>query len=288
MLIRCWGSRGSIPVSGKEFLKYGGDTTCLEVRSSQGDLIIIDAGTGIRKLGNSLSAEKIKKIDILITHAHLDHLMGFPFFAPLFFSNTKITVHGPKLSKDNLRDVINDFLAEPYFPIQIDSVDIRSSLKFKTISTLRSFNIGNLKITPIPLSHPKNGGLGFKFEENGKKFVFLTDNELGYVHTNGLPREKYVNFCKDADLVIHDAEYTEADYDYIFKNSEIPWGHSLFLDAVKLGIDSNAKKFGLFHLNNRRTDKDVDKMVDISQKYIQKHKSKLECFAVGTGYEIKI
>ncbi len=93
MIITCWGSRGSIPVSGKEYLKYGGDTTCLEIRAKSGEIIVVDAGTGIRRLGNKLSDEKCGRINFLFTHAHWDHLMGFPFFKPLYFQRTNLHMH---------------------------------------------------------------------------------------------------------------------------------------------------------------------------------------------------
>ncbi len=283
MLIRCWGARGSIPVSGPQFEKYGGDTTCIEVRSKKGEVIVIDAGSGLRNLGYSLAKEKVKKITMLFTHAHLDHLMGFPFFAPLFSSGMKLTLRGPRLNKGSFHEVLADFLGQPYFPVQLGDKDIRSKLNFVDIDT-EPFSVGSFRITPIELSHPKNGGRGYRIEEGGASFVFLTDNELGYVHGGGRSFEEYVDFARDADLLIHDAEYTQKDYRHILAVSEQPWGHSLFTDAVRLAVEAQVKRFGLFHHNQKRTDAQVDSMAKSARSIFRKKRVSTECFAVGDSF----
>jgi ribonuclease BN (tRNA processing enzyme) len=134
-------------------------------------------------------------------------------------------------------------------------------------------------VRPIYLSHP-NGGLGFRFEEGASSFVFLTDNELEYVHDGGKTVSEYAEFCENADLLIHDAEFSAKDYPYNRR-----FGHSIFSDAVKLGIDAGVKKLGLFHLNRERTDDQVDAMVKSSAALITKRKSTMKCFAVGNTFE---
>ncbi|HAJ78535.1 MAG TPA: MBL fold metallo-hydrolase [Fibrobacteres bacterium] len=287
MFIRCWGARGSIPVSGPMFNKYGGDTTCMEIHSDTGEVLIIDAGSGIRSLGNTLLVRKQEKITILFTHAHIDHLMGLPFFAPLFSRNTSVNMRGPRLNKTSFKNVIADFLDQPYFPVQIDDNDMKSKMSFTDITT-QSFCIGNLRVQPIELSHPKNGGLGYRIEEGKSSFVFLTDNELGYKHRGGRTFKEYVNFCSGADLLIHDAEYTEKEYGRILKNSKNPWGHSLFTDATKLAVEAGVKRFGLFHHNQKRTDSQINAMVRASKKIIEKSGSSVDCFAVGAAFKTTI
>jgi phosphoribosyl 1,2-cyclic phosphodiesterase len=287
MFIRCWGARGSIPVSGPKFEKYGGDTTCMEIRSKKGEILIIDAGSGLRNLGYSLVKEKVGRINMLFTHAHLDHLMGFPFFAPLFLKATKLTIQGPRLNKSSFHDVMADFLGQPYFPVQLGDKDIRSKLSFVDIDT-NPFNIGSLRIIPIELSHPKNGGRGYRIEEGGRSFVFLTDNELGYIHGGGRSFEEYVEFSRGADLLIHDAEYTQKDYRHILAVSEQPWGHSLFTDAALLAVEANVARFGLFHHNQKRTDAQVDAMVKSAQGLIKKKHSRVECFGVGDSFTMTL
>jgi phosphoribosyl 1,2-cyclic phosphodiesterase len=287
MYIRCWGSRGSLSVSGRKFEKYGGDTTCMEVRSKNGDVLIIDAGSGIRSLGYALVKEKPRKITVLFTHAHLDHLMGFPFFMPLFSSKIKLSLGGPRLNKKSFQDVLAHFLGQPYFPVQLGDKDIKSELNFFDID-FEPFKVGSLRITPIALSHPKNGGRGYRIEEGKKTFVFLTDNELGYIHGGGKGFEEYVRFCMNADLLIHDAEYTRKDYRHILTVSERPWGHSLFTDATSLAVDANVGRFGLFHHNQKRTDVQIDAMVKSARAIIGKKRSGVECFAVGHSFSMTL
>jgi ribonuclease BN (tRNA processing enzyme) len=134
-----------------------------------------------------------------------------------------------------------------------------------------------MEIIPIPISHP-NGGSGYKFIEDGKTFVFLTDNELGFIHPNGLPRQEYVEFSRDADFLIHDAEYTKEEYE-----TTVEWGHTVYTDALELALEAGVAKFGLFHLNQERSDDQVDAMVDVCRDRIAAAGSNLDCFAVGQG-----
>lgn len=275
MDIKCWGSRGSIPVSGKEYLKYGGDTTCLEIRSESGDIIIVDAGTGVRRLGNLLIEEKRSQYNFIFTHAHWDHVMGFPFFKPLYFNHVELLMHRCPFHSKFVETILSKVMAPPNFPVRY------TELKAKIIyeeACPATFEIGPIQITPIPISHP-NGGSGYKFVENGKSFVFLTDNELGYIHPGGLQRNAYTEFCTGADLLIHDAEYTRTEY----KKTKA-WGHSIFTEALDLAFEADVKKLGLFHLNQERSDTAMDKIVESCRHRIVEKGNRLECFAVsGNG-----
>ncbi len=279
MIIRCWGSRGSIAVSGKEFTKYGGDTTCLEVRSNSGDLIIIDAGTGIRGLGNKLIREKRRDINLLLTHAHWDHLAGFPFFKPIYRKDFEIKIYGPQSTQVSLKKIISKTMTAPYFPIELE--DINAKINFLGMG-LKNYSIGSVKIHTIPLSHP-NQGVGYRLEEDGKSFVFLTDNELNYRHPYGLEYADYVKFAKGADALYHDAEYRREEY-----RETKGWGHSMYIDTVELALDAGVKTLGLFHQNQERTDAEVKKIERECLKIIKSRGSKMKCFAVGEGMEIKL
>jgi Metal-dependent hydrolases of the beta-lactamase superfamily I len=251
----------------------------MEVRSRKGDLIIIDAGSGIRGLGRSLAQKNIKNCTMLFTHAHLDHIMGLPFFNPIFKKGTTITVHGCSFNLPSYREILKGLMEAPYFPVDLDTVPAR--LVFKN-PCAQPFTVGSIFIQPIFLSHP-NGGLGFRLEENGSSFVFLTDNELDFPHPGGLSFDDYATFARGADLLIHDAEFTQKDYKH-----NRSWGHSTFTDAVRLGIKAKVKRLGLFHLNKERTDTQVDAIVKQSRALIKKNKSSMHCFAVGTSFEITI
>ncbi|MDY6791957.1 MAG: MBL fold metallo-hydrolase [Thermodesulfobacteriota bacterium] len=272
MYIKCWGSRGSIPVSGKEYLKYGGDTTCLEIRTKSNDIIIVDAGTGIRRLGNLLTDEKQNKYHFLFTHAHWDHVMGFPYFKPLYSKHAEFRMYRCPFHDEFVEKIISKVMAPPNFPVKYS--DIRAELSYEKARPVE-FEIGSVKVVPIAISHP-NGGSGYKFIEGGKSFVFLTDNELGFIHPGGLPYKDYVNFSSGADLLIHDAEYTPKEY-----KTYIDWGHSVYTDVLNLAFESGVKKVGLFHLNQERTDREMDKIVKTCGKIIADKSKKLECFAVG-------
>jgi len=279
MKIHCWGSRGSIAVSGKDYVKYGGDTCCVEIEGNSGDLIIIDAGTGIRALGNKLEKEKRLNINLLITHAHWDHLSGFPFFAPIYDKESVIRVYGPQPTQVSLKRIVSKTMSAPYFPIELE--DINANISFLGMGN-KDYSIGSMKITTIPLSHP-NEGVGYRFEEDGKSFVFLTDNELTYRHKTGVGYKDYVEFARGADLLFHDAEFKREEY-----KKTRGWGHSVYLDTLKFAMDSDVRALGLFHHNQERTDKEIDGMVENCRKKIAKNNAELKCFAVAKGMEIKI
>lgn len=280
MLIRCWGSRGSIPVSGKEYLKYGGDTTCIELRTKDDSIVIIDAGSGIRRLGNSLVKEKRKELNIIFTHAHWDHILGFPFFKPLYIKDTRINMLGASLAQESIKQIISKTMQAPNFPVRFE--DMKAEISY--IGACPDwFRIKGLSITPIHLSHP-NQGLGYKFSENGKNFVFITDNELTYIHPGGLKFEDYIEFSRGADLLIHDSEYLPEEYNKFTKT----WGHSVYLDSLTLALEAGVKKFGLFHHNQERTDEQIDSMVLDCKRIIKEKGSNMECFAVAKDMEIAV
>jgi phosphoribosyl 1,2-cyclic phosphodiesterase len=253
MMVRCWGARGSLPVSGPEYLTYGGNTTCIEVRSKDGDVIIIDAGTGIRKLGNKLLADGLASYRMIFTHAHWDHLMGFPFFLPIYHARTRIEISGWGCATHSIRDILSQTMARPYFPVDFSTV--RASIEF--IETCSDpFSIGKVEVRCIPLNHP-GGGIAYRLTEDGKSFVFLTDNELSHHHEGGRSIEEYIEFSRGADLLIHDAEYRPGEYVHTRG-----WGHSVYTEALDLALKANVKNFWLFHHNVERTDEDLGRMVE--------------------------
>ena len=279
MKIRVWGSRGSIPVSGREYLKYGGDTTCLEILTKSGATIVVDAGTGIRKLGNKLAQEKCFDINFIFTHAHWDHLMGFPFFKPLYFEETTIRMHRCPYHNKFVETILSKIMAPPNFPVKYSDITAQISYLQACPTT---FDIGSVTVAPIALSHP-NGGSGYKFIEDGKSFVFLTDNELGYIHPGGLRFNDYLEFIGGADLLMHDAEYTPEEY-----SSYIEWGHSVYTAALDLAMKGAVKKLGLFHINQERTDEQMDEIVRICRDRINAGGDSLECVGVGAGMEFEL
>ena len=276
MIIKFWGTRGSIPVSGKEFVKYGGDTTCVEIRTENDEIIIVDAGTGIRKLGKQLLSEERFSYHMIFTHAHWDHLLGFPFFRPIYRKETDISLYGCPFAQQSVKDMISKTMLPPYFPVYYDS--IQAEIKYHGACKCL-FHIDTVSITPISLSHP-NRANGYKFVENDRSFVFMTDNELSHIHPGGLNFLEYVNFAEQADLLVHDAEFTYEEY-ALTKT----WGHSVYLDALKLAVEARVKNFGLFHHNQDRTDKALESLEHECRKIISNEGLNMNCFAVFDGME---
>lgn len=279
MIITCWGSRGSIPVSGNDFVKYGGDTTCIEIQTESGDIIIIDAGTGIRELGNRLIKEPPKPFHLLLTHAHWDHLIGFPFFKPLYSDHQRIVLHTGPFTAKGLQRILSYTMMAPHFPVPFSRIS--AQLEYRA-TPAKAFHIGALTIVPIPIRHP-NSGYGYKLMENGKTFVFLTDNELGFTHPTGLSTQAYINFCTGADLLFHDAEYTPEEYE-----KAVGWGHSVYTDALNLAENAGVGTLGLFHLNQDRTDRQMDDVVKKARHRITEKGHQFECLAVGCGSRFEL
>lgn len=279
MLIRCWGARGSIPISGKDFNRYGGDTTCMEIRSRDDEVIIVDAGSGIRRLGNRLIDEKHRKLTILFTHIHWDHILGLPFFKPIYFKHYAVHIYGCPFVGNSFKRLLSETMIFPYFPVKFN--DLQARMIYHEVCKKR-FSIGSVDVTPVFLSHP-NQGVGYKFSEDGASFVFLTDNELTYTHPGGLSRRDYVEFVENADLLIHDSEYNKEEY----KITKM-WGHTVYTDALQLAMDARVKRFGLFHHNQNRTDKALDGMVKDCRGIIHREKAKVRCFAVAQDQEISL
>lgn len=279
MYIKCWGSRGSIPVSGNNYLKYGGDTTCIEIRNRDNQVIIVDAGTGIRRLGNQLLLENQFEYHLFFTHVHWDHIMGIPFFKPLFDPRTCLWIYQCPFPGNFIKSTLKKVLSPPSFPLPLS--DLESTLFFKKACP-DNFAIGTMEIQPFALSHPDKG-YGYKFTENGKSFVFIPDNEFTYKHPGGPNLNAYVEFAKGADLLIHDAEFTPEEYP-IKKG----WGHSSYADTLELAMDAGVKKLGLFHHNQERTDKEVDNIVSRSRNLARSKGCDIEIFGTRCDMEIKI
>lgn len=281
MLVRCWGARGSVPVSGPEYIRYGGSTTCMEVRSTTGHVLIVDAGTGLRDLGNQLNKETQKNFTLLFTHTHLDHIIGFPYFKPLYDKTCSLNIYSCPLAQGTVQRQISALMSSPYFPISLTELPAKLTWK-DAIPTNTTTDLHGVRIQTIPLTHP-GMGIGYKFSENNRSFVFLTDNELDYPHAGGKSFAEYTAWCQGADLLIHDAEYTESEYP-----QTKGWGHSTWRRALELALEAGVSQFGLFHHNQDRTDAALDAIVKECQEIIARRQSSMHCFAMKQGTEIHL
>ncbi len=239
--VRFWGVRGSIACPGPETTRYGGNTSCLEVRCGD-DLLIFDAGTGVRKLGAALKSEasaagRPVSADLFFTHTHLDHVCGLPFFSPLYCpQNSFRLAAGHLLPNRRLRGVLCDMMSPPLFPVPLDifSADITYS-DFSVGETLTP--TPGVTVRTAPLNHPNNAA-GYRIEFGGRAICYVTDTE----HVSGELDRNIVDLIADADIFIYDATYTDAE----FRNHG-SWGHSTWEEGMRLADAAGAKTYVLFH-----------------------------------------
>jgi phosphoribosyl 1,2-cyclic phosphodiesterase len=281
MKIKIWGCRGSLTTAGRDIVRYGGYTTCVEVRLDDGTLVVIDSGSGIHRLGNALLKEpSVDRMYLLLTHSHWDHLTGFPFFKPAYIDKYRISVRGGPDAKTSLHKYLAHQMDPPYFPVEFSV--LKAGFDFGTENG-GSLSIGKARIVPIPLSHP-NGGYGYSIMEGKKKFVFLTDNELDFSHPGGLREEDYLEAAGAADVLFHDAQYSDEEY----AKKTRGWGHSSYTSAAEFAIKAGARKFGTFHHDPDHSDDEIDSSIRLCRSIARKHGSKTDCFAVAEGMEITV
>lgn len=281
MKIKFWGSRGSIAVPGSETVIYGGNTTCVEVVSDSGEISIIDCGTGIRNLGDFLiREEKSLNLYLFMTHIHWDHLLGLPFFGPLFRPECHLTVNGCRQCFAGLKRIFSSDYIDGAWPVRYE--DLKARIDPPGEIPLSSCQIGEITVYSHPLQHPQ-GGMGFKFVENGKVFVFLTDNELldnGWV---GSAFKDFVKFCHGADVLVHDAQYLPEEIEL-----RRGWGHSDFESVCRLAKNCEVKKLILFHHDPWRTDRGVSAIMDRSREFLNSLGYPVEVDAAMEGSTIHL
>ena len=259
MKITFWGTRGSIAAPGADTIVYGGNTTCLEVTTAAGKTVIIDSGTGIRRLGDELLA-KGKPLDImlLMTHIHWDHIVGFPFFGPIFQKSTHITVDGSARGIEGLRHVFSTKYMDGTWPLRFE--DLACRVEPQDHLPKGPLELDGMLIESHPLQHPQ-GGFGFKLTESTGNFVFLTDNELVEDGWKGTSFKHFVKFCRDVELLIHDCQYIDEEIE-----QRRGWGHSDLGSVARLAMEANVRHLILFHHDPWRTDKGISKIVERCQE----------------------
>ncbi len=268
MKIKFWGVRGSIPCPGPETVKYGGNTSCLQVLGGQ-EIIILDAGTGLRKLGLELSAQKRPlRIHLLLTHTHWDHIQGFPFFTPIYFPGNELFVYGPRALEKSLEEALMAQMQYSYFPVR--GVELAARVRFTELGE-ETFSIGDVEFATKSMNHPIRV-LAYRFGHKGHSAVFTGDNEPYYdVLAERAPRsdtgvqrrsefisecnQRVVDFCRKADLLVADAQYTDAEY-----KTKRGWGHSSVSHVLALARDAGVRALAIFHHEPEYDDRTLDRI----------------------------
>jgi len=306
MKIRFWGVRGSIPCPGPNTQKYGGNSACIELRVGDNDrLIIVDAGSGIRDLGTYLLKNDLPKgpinTSIFLSHTHWDHIMGFPYFTPIYIPGTKLKVYGPVTFEDDpLEDVVGGQMKYRYFPVNMG--ELTSDIEYIRLSEAPGIDLGDgLTVVTKLLNHPITS-LGYRFEFEGKKVctcydtepfrnLFITDpghpdyDEAMAYEGEEVAREQNLmleDFYRGADLLVHDCQYTEQEY----HNGKVGWGHSTFEHAIVSANRAGVKKLVMFHHDPERTDAQIDML---AEEYCQPTKfGDTEVFFAREGQSISV
>jgi phosphoribosyl 1,2-cyclic phosphodiesterase len=234
--VEFWGVRGSIACPSPRHVAYGGNTSCLEVTAGE-QTIILDAGTGIRDLGDSLLKRDVRRAHLLLTHVHWDHINGFPFFAPAYQPSRTFEIRAAHLAPlGGVREVLAGQMGQPTFPVPLETM--RSRLVFEDFQAGDQFNVTpGVQVKTAALNHP-NGATGYRLEYAGKSLCYVTDTE----HVIGSPDQRVLGLIEGADLVIYDCTYTDDEF-----TSKIGWGHSTWQEAVRLCRQAGAKQLAIFH-----------------------------------------
>lgn len=291
MRLQFWGTRGSIPSPGPQTVRYGGNTPCIELRTSDGWLIVLDAGTGIRELGRSLLARASGgpiSADVFVTHAHWDHIQGIPFFAPIFQRGNHFTIWGARSMQTSIDRVVRDQMSPVVFPVSFEQVD--AVIEFREMSEREECRGtgGDYTVRAFSVRHP-GGALGYRFAERHEgagSLVYISDNELSPRANYDMPpdwRRDLVSFVHGADVLVHDAMYTVEEYDH-----HRGWGHSTYGDAVALAVEARVKTLVLFHHKPERADDELDRRVEECRAAARAVGSDLTVIAAAEGLTLSL
>jgi phosphoribosyl 1,2-cyclic phosphodiesterase len=295
--IKFWGTRGSIAVPGPETLRYGGNTACVELRAD-GEIIVLDAGSGIRPLGIALDREfqaRPIRLALLITHAHWDHIQGFPFFKPAYDSKNEIRIFGFDGAGATFREIMTEPMKSPFFPITMRELSARTDIN--KLNEMK-FSLGKLDIHAAFVNHP-GVCVGYRIFTSSGSVAFLPDHEPYefFLHSArgkqlspeeakeiaAEQRAELVQFLRGSDILILDSQYTDQEYE-----THIGWGHGSISSAVALAMEAEAQTLLLFHHDPSHNDEMVGTMVESARELAMKSGSHLEIIGAQQGSEVLI
>jgi len=286
--VQFWGTRGSIPSPGRKTVRFGGNTPCIEIRTEEGWLVILDAGTGIRELGLSLQERSDGAPlagDIFLTHAHWDHIQGIPFFAPLFQRGNHFTIWGSRSLEGSVDRVVRDQMSPVVFPVSFEELDAR--IDFSTIAAGERRSGRGYEVVAFEVQHP-GGALAYRFQSPGsdRAIVYVSDNEVGapehYASAPGW-RTAFVDFVRGAAVLVHDAMYTTEEYDH-----HRGWGHSTYRDAVDVALEARVGTLVLFHHEPRRTDDEMDQRIDECRTLVRSRGGDVQVLGAAEGLTLTV
>ena len=279
IIVDFWGVRGSVPSPGPTTIRYGGNTSCVSITADD-KILILDAGTGIRNLGSAIISKPDLEIFVIVTHSHWDHIQGFPFFTPIYQPNRPVHMF-PTLHKKNvvLASLI-DQMDGAHFPITPDQVP--SNFNFVTENPLEFLESNGFHLEMVPMNHPGKA-FGYKILIDDKIICYFTDNEIDPPYEKSIELNELTNQCRNADILIHDAQYTEDDMP--LKHG---WGHSLISQVTELGKSAEVKNLVYYHHDPERTDDLLDKELEKAAKTLKENGSSVQPYFAYEGLKLTL
>lgn len=255
MRLKLWGTRGSLPSPGPETVRYGGNTSCVELRDGDGPVIVLDAGTGIRRLGVELEGHN-GRVDLLLSHLHMDHIQGLGFFRPLYEPDREVHIWGPGSTTLDVRDRLMRYLSPPLFPVRLRDLPCRLSIHNVP---LEGFEIGPFRVRAQLICHP-GPTVGYRIRNGGGDVTYLPDHEpaLGWREFPNDPKwTSGYDLARDSQLLIHDVQYTDDEY-----ASHIGWGHSSVSQAAAFAELADVERLVTFHHDPAHGDALLDRLLE--------------------------